>query len=529
MPTRTATYDYIIVGAGSAGCLLANRLSADPETTVLLLEAGGPDDDRNIRIPAGFSDLFKSEYDWDYTTTPQSALHDRELYWPRGRTLGGSSSINAMIYIRGHPDDYDGWAAAGNDGWGYDDLLPHFKRGEHADSDRLDAAYHGTEGELNVTDVRSPRPLSEAFVQSAVEAGYEHNPDFNGSQQAGVGQYHVTQKGGARHSSADAYLKPVLDRPNLTATTRAQVSRVRFDGTQATGVEYHHDGRRLVADATEEVVLSAGAIDSPKLLMLSGVGPADHLTDHGIEVVHDSPGVGQNLQDHLFAPTTFETSTTDTLENAERLRNVAKWFLLKRGPLTSNVAEAGGFIHTEHADGKPDVQFHFGPGYFFDHGFAEPPVDNAFALAVTQVNPESRGEIRFDSPSGFTAPEIDPNYLATERDRETLVAGIRAVRDIVSEGPLAELSERELTPGPDAQTDEEILESIREHAHTVYHPVGTCKMGEDGMAVVDDELTVHGVEGLRVVDASVMPTLTSGNTNAPTYAIAEKAADLIRD
>ena len=529
MPTRTATYDYVIVGAGSAGCLLANRLSADPETTVLLLEAGGPDDDRNIAIPAGFSDLFRTEYDWDYATTAQSELRDRELYWPRGKTLGGSSSINAMLYVRGHPDDYDGWADRGNDGWSYDELLPYFKRGERADSDRLDTAYHGSEGELNVTDVRSPRPLSEAFVQSAIEAGYDYNPDFNGGQQAGVGKYHVTQEDGARHSAADAYLKPVLDRPNLTATTRAQVSRVRFDGTRATGVEYHHDGRRLSADASEEVILSAGAVDSPKLLMLSGIGPASHLDGYGIEIVRDSPGVGQNLQDHLFAPATFETNTSDTLENADRLRNVAKWFLLDRGPLTSNVAEAGGFVRSDETASRPDLQFHFGPGYFFDHGFADSPVENAFAIGATQLRPESRGEIRLDSASAFAAPAIDPNYLDAERDRETLVAGVRAIREIVSQGPLAELNEGELTPGPEAQTDEEILASIREHAHTVYHPVGTCKMGDDETAVVDDELRVHGVENLRVVDASVMPTLTSGNTNAPTYAIAEKAADLLRD
>jgi choline dehydrogenase len=531
MPTRTATYDYVVVGAGSAGCLLANRLSADDDTTVLLLEAGGPDDSRNVTMPAAFSKLFKSEYDWDYSTTPQSNLADRELYWPRGKTLGGSSAINAMIYIRGHPHDYDTWAELGNEGWGYDDVLPYFRRGEHADSPRLEADYHGQDGELNVTDVRSPRPVSGAFVESAAEAGYARNDDFNGASQAGVGHYHVTHERGKRHSAAEAYLKPVLDRPNLTAHTGAHVTRIRFDEgdrPRATGVEYERDGRRLVADAAEEVVVSAGAVDSPQLLMLSGVGPADHLTDTGIEVVHDLPGVGRNLQDHLFSFAIFEADTQDTLERAERLRNVAKWFLLKRGPLTSNVAEAGGFIHTDDDEPAPDVQFHFAPGYFFNHGLDEPEVDNGFSIGVTQLRPESRGEVRLASADPFADPEIDPNYFDAERDIEVHVEGVRAAREIAATGPLADLATREVRPGPDAESDEDLKRAIREGAETVYHPVGTCKMGEDDAAVVDDRLRVRGVEGLRVVDASVMPTLVGGNTNAPTYMIAERAAAMLR-
>lgn len=531
MPTRTATYDYVIVGAGSAGCLLANRLSADADTTVLLLEAGGPDDSRNITMPAAFSNLFKSEYDWDYSTTPQPNLADRELYWPRGKTLGGSSALNAMIYIRGHPYDYDTWAEVGNEGWGYDDVLPYFTRGEHADSTRLDPAYHGDDGELNVTDVRSPRPLSEAFVDSGVEAGYDHTQDFNGAQQAGVGHYHVTNEKGKRHSAAEAYLKPVLDRPNLTAHTGAYVTRVRFDQSgetpRATGVEYERDGRRLVADAAAEVVLSAGAVDSPQLLLLSGIGPAEHLADTGIETVHDLPGVGKNLQDHLFSFVIFEADTDDTLERAERLRNVAKWFLLKRGPLTSNVAEAGGFIHTDGAEAAPDVQFHFAPGYFFEHGLDDVPVDSAFTIGVTQLRPESRGEVRLASADPFAAPEIDPNYFDADRDIEVHLEGVRAAREIAATGPLEAHAVREIEPGADAESDAELKRAIREGAETVYHPVGTCKMGADDAAVVDDRLRVHGVEGLRVVDASVMPTLVGGNTNAPTYMIAERAAAML--
>jgi len=528
MPTRTATYDHVLVGAGSAGCLLANRLSADPDRTVLLLEAGEPDDSRHVRIPAAFSELFGGEYDWDYSTTPQPGLDGRELYWPRGRTLGGSSAINAMIYVRGHPSDYDRWAERGNEGWEYDAMLPYFRRGEHADSDRLESDYHGTEGELNVTDVRSPRPLTEAFVASAVAAGYDRNADFNGARQAGVGRYHVTQEGGERHSAAAAYLEPVLDRPNLTARTGARVTRVRFDGDRATGVEYRRDGRRLVADAAEEVVLCAGAVDSPKLLLLSGVGDPDHLREHGVDVVQDLPGVGRNLQDHLFSFALFETDTANTLENATRLRNLARYFLLKRGPLTSNVAEAGGFVHTASDEPAPDVQFHFAPGYFFDHGRGEPPVDNGFSIGVTQLRPESRGEVRLASGDPFDDPLIDPGYFQAEGDLETHVEGVRLAREIAATGPLAEYAEREIRPGPDARTDAELAAAIRRGAQTVYHPVGTCRMGSGADAVVDDRLRVHGVEGLRVVDASVMPTLTGGNTNAPTYAIAERAAAMIR-
>ncbi|MFB6118929.1 GMC family oxidoreductase [Halosegnis sp.] len=527
MATRTATFDYVIVGAGSAGCLLANRLSADRETTVLLLEAGGPDDAREMHVPAAFSELFHSEHDWAYSTTPQPGLADRELYWPRGRTLGGSSSLNAMIYIRGHPHDYDTWAEQAGDHWRYDAMRPRFERGEQADSDRLASEYHSTDGELHVTDVASPRPLSSAFVESGVAAGHRRTEDFNGPRQAGVGAYHVTQRDGERHSAADAYLKPVLDRPNLTAETGAHVTRVRFDDDRAIGVEYEQDGRRLHADASGEVVLSAGAVDSPKLLMLSGIGDPDHLAANGIDVVHPLPAVGQNLQDHLFAFLVHETTTDNTLDDADSLLNLARWYLFDTGPLTSNVAEAGGFVRTDPDLPAPDLQFHFTPSYFFTHGFEESPVDNAFTIGITQLRPESRGEVRLASRDPFAPPEIDPNYLDADADIEALIEGLRMARDIVAEEPLASLSAGEIRPGPDAQSDAALETAIREGAETVYHPVGTCRMGTDESSVVDGQLRVRGVRNLRVVDASVMPTLTGGNTNAPTYAIAETAADLL--
>ncbi|WP_276261430.1 GMC family oxidoreductase [Haloglomus litoreum] len=530
MPPRTATYDYVIVGAGSAGCVLANRLSADDQTTVLLLEAGEPDDQREIHIPAAFSELFHGEPDWDYHTEPQSEMNDRELYWPRGKTLGGSSSLNAMIYIRGHAEDYDEWARRGNEGWGYEEMLPYFERAE--DFRPGPRELHGTGGPLAVSEPRSPRALSDTFVDAAAAVGYDRNDDFNGPQQAGVGRYHLTQKRGQRHSTAAGYLKPVLDRPNLTARTGARATQVLLENGRATGVEFQADDMRVRADANEEVVLSAGAVDSPKLLLLSGIGPAEHLSEHGIEVVQDLP-VGQHLQDHLFSFVVHECEGGwhSTLDGAGDPVDLALYFGAKRGRLTSNVAETGGFIHAGTADDldAPDLQFHFAPGYYMRHGFDNPDEGRGFSIGTTQLRPKSRGEIRLASADPFDDPVIDPNYLDEEADMDALVEGIRRAREIVQAEPFDEVRGDEVWPGEDRTTDEELAEHVRETSHTVYHPVGTCRMGSGDDAVVDDELRVHGVDGLRVVDASIMPTLTGGNTNAPTIAIAERAADLIQD
>jgi len=527
MSTQSETYDYVIVGAGSAGCVLANRLSADGDS-VLLLEAGNPDEQREIGMPAAYSELFKSEVDWEYYTEPQPELNGRECYWPRGKTLGGSSSINAMIYARGQSADYDHWADLGNDGWGYEDVLEYFKRAEH--NERGPSEYHGTGGPRNVADQQAPNELTEAFIEAGAAAGLPHNDDFNAGNQSGVGLYQVTQKDGERHSAADAYLKPVLDRPNLTATTGAQVTEVRFDGREAVGVEYVQDGSgspETVA-ANEDVILSAGAINSPQLLMLSGVGPAEHLAAHDISVVHDLPGVGQNLQDHLQVKINYACEKPVSLEGADSLWNILKYLLLNRGPLTSNVAEAGGFTSVTQGTERPEIQFHFGPSYSVNHGFDNPD-GHGFWLGALCLRPESRGRITLQSADPFDDPAVDPQYLTEQADVEVLLEGLKLIREILQAEPFDEYRGEEVSPGADVQSEAELIEHIRETAASLYHPVGTCKMGDDEMAVVDDRLRVHGVDGLRVVDASIMPSITSGNTDAPTTMIAERAADSILD
>jgi choline dehydrogenase len=509
MSEKVVEYDYIVVGAGSAGCVLANRLTETEQQDVLLVEAGEPDDREAIHQPPRFLELYGSAVDWDYHTVEQSGLNGRQLYHPRGKTLGGSSSINGMVYIRGHPRDYDGWAEAGNEGWSYDDLLPYFRRSE--DFKPGDGEYHGEDGPLSVSDQTELHPVSEAIVDGMEEAGISYNPDFNGERQEGCGFYHVTQEGGKRCSSAAAYIKPALDRSNLTVKTKAQVTTITFDGDRAAGIVYEQDGTTHQANANNEIILSAGAFNSPQLLMLSGIGPAEHLREHGIDVRVDLPGVGRNLQDHLKIGVVYEQSDGPPAPAP-----------------TSNVLESGGFIRTDDSLPAPDLQFHNLPVYSLKHGRSAPDDDRTFfSMVPTQIHPESTGTVRLSSADPFDAPAIDPEYFSVEDDIEPLVDGIKLARDIADTDALAQYRGSEVHPGPEVTTDTEIREYVRNYATTVYHPVGTCKMGDDDMAVVDDSLKVHGVEGLRIVDASVMPRIVRGNTNGPTIAIGEKAVDLL--
>jgi len=522
-------YDYVIVGAGSAGCVLANRLSADPAVRVLLLEAGGRDTDPFIHMPAGFGRLQKPSVNWCFRTAPQKHLDNREIWYPQGKTLGGSSSINAMIYIRGQAEDFDGWAALGNAGWSWREVLPYFIRSEH--NERLADARHGTGGPLGVSDQISPNMLSKAFVRAAQQAGHRYNPDFNGAFQDGTGAYQVTCRDGRRCSTARAFLRPAMDRRNLTVEIRARALRVIVEGGRATGVEYSVDGGApKVARAASEVIVSSGAIGSPRLMLLSGIGPADELTALGIPVVRDLPGVGRNMQDHLDCYVVSDLKRPVSYDKADAfprvIPNLLQYLLFRTGPVTSVVAECGCFAATA-GSGRPDIQMHILPAYVVNSGRTRL---KGFGITVNTcvLRPESRGSVTLASSDPAVMPVIDPNFHAAEADRRLAVAGVRLAREILARPELSQHVDRERLPGPAAQSEAEILAYIRQYASVDYHPVGTCRMGADDMAVVDAALRVHGIEALRIVDSSVMPTLTSGNTNAPSIMIGEKGAAMIR-
>lgn len=530
------TYDYIIVGAGSAGCVLANRLSADPAVKVCLLEAGPVDKSPFIRMPIGIIAMMMSKVlNWQYFTEPQKHLNNRRLFWPRGKTLGGSSSSNAMVYTRGHAWDYDHWAALGNAGWSYAQVLPLFKRAEN--HERGADAFHGVGGPLNVAELRSPNVLTGVYVNAAVQAGFVENKDFNGANQEGVSPYEVTQKNGERWSVARAYLHPILKRPNLTVITEARTSKVLLDGKRARGVTFVKGGKTVEITATQEVILSGGAINSPQLLMLSGIGPVNELQKHGIAVQHALPGVGQNLQDHLdlmvvhkcTQPVSLGVSASNVLAQVKHLFN---YLFQRKGPLTTNGAEGGGFVKSDAQQTIPDLQFHFAAVHLEDHArnlksALSTMFGHGYTLHVCDLRPKSRGTIGLKSADPTADARIEPNYLSHPADMKTMVKGVKAARKVLAAQAFDAYRGVEMFPGRHVQTDAQIEAFVREKAATIYHPVGTCKMGHDAMAVVDDTLKVHGMQGLRVVDASIMPTLVGGNTNAPTVMIAEKASSMI--
>ncbi len=525
------TYDYIIVGAGSAGCVLANRLSADPACRVLLIEAGGSARAIRIRAPALYNLLWRTKYDWELYTEPQKKVDDRKMYWPRGKVLGGTSCLNAMVYIRGHKSSYDEWRDAGCDGWGYDDVLPYFKKSE--DYRGPASKFHGTGGSLTVTPPSDIAPVSEAFIEAASKHhGVAVSNDFNGEKQEGIGRFHHTVRDGERCSTSMAFLEPARSRQNLQILTGATVTGIVLEGKTAKGVRLLENGREKVLHTDGEVILSGGAIGSPHLLLLSGIGPAAQLREKGIDVVADIAGVGQNLQDHLLTVVAHETRENGStkLSLPALLSWIARFAVTGGGPGTRPPVECGGFVKTSAEQTRPDLQYHFVPFGVDSPNTDEkrdPPVGRIFSICPSLIYPRSRGQIRLGTNSPLDSPAIDPAYFSDDSDMQLLVEGVKAAREIAALAPLSRYRGAELSPGPDAKTDDDIRASIRTRLNTIFHPVGTCKMGTDEEAVVDPQLKVRGVDGLRVVDGAVLPNIIGGNTNAPIIMIAEKAADMI--
>jgi len=526
-----AEYDFIIVGGGSSGCVLANRLSEDPDVKILLLEAGGKDNHPYIHMPVGFSKMTAGPRTWGFNTVPQKHANNREIPYAQGKVLGGGSSINAEIFTRGHPDDYDRWAEEGAEGWAFQDIQKYFLRSEG--NSVLSGDWHGTEGPLGVSNLQDPQEMTRAFVRSCQELGLPYNPDFNGAKQEGCGFYQLTVRNARRCSAAVAYLRPAMARPNLTVLTRVQVNRILIENKRAVGVEYHSGGGVKQSYASSEILLTSGAIGTPKLMMLSGIGPAAHLSSVGIDCVHDLPGVGENLNDHFGIDIVAELNGHYSLDKYQKphwmLWAGAQYLLFKSGPVTSNVVEGGAFWYADQAQSKPDLQFHFLAGAGAEEGVPSVPAGSSgITLNSYTLRPKARGTVRLRSGNPADAPLVDPNYLGHPDDLKTSAEGVKISVEMFKQSSLQKYVRQMRFPDDSVKTQKQYEDYARQYGRTSYHPVGTCKIGVDDMAVVAPDLRVHGLDGLRICDSSVMPSLIGSNTNAPTIMIGEKAADLIR-